>query len=357
MSDNTSDWGTLDPSLQTPATGPGTLNLLGGWGGTGSSGGNGGLGTWASGGGTLGGQIPAVTTVPSMSTPSLQQTMADVFTGPLNQFDPGWQQRAQQSGMTAEGITGLVSSFATSGDSSKIFGQGVVNTEAAGSLISDMLAGKISQADQAGLSQRSAENAQALGAWGGAVGGAARGLEARDLGMTQYSLQQAGLRLAGQTGAALASATQNLSGISSLGNQASKDALSMQLAQGGIGVAQDWMGMSMQMQAGNLNAAAKFNSGKMLAGGGPGAAAPANPPKTLGGDSLMDKFNKAFGGGTQAGDGGYTILPGGPGYYPGASYETYDGGGDSNRSSSDADKTYDGDGDSNLSSSDADIYG
>lgn len=256
------------------------------------------LGSWAAPGGMSinlgGGSGGSSGSAPSMSIPGLQKTIATAFTGPLNQFDPGWQARAKQSGMTSEAISSLVSSFAAGGDATKIFGEGLARSQKAGGLIDDLLAGKISQADQAGLSQRSAENAQNLGMWGGAKGGAARGLEARDLGMTQHSLQMMGLAQAGHANDALLGAMGAISGASSLGNQANQDSLAMQLAKGGIGLATDWMGMNMQMQAGNLNAAARFNAGKMLQGGG--AEAGGLAPKTLGGGSLVDQFNKAFGG-------------------------------------------------------------
>ena len=233
------------------------MDLLQSFGG----GGVGGLITSSSGGfSSTGGASSA----PQMSIPSLQETMATAFTGPLNQFDPGWQARAAASGMTASAITDMVSSFASGGQAATIFNQGVQRSESAGKIIDDMLAGKISQADQSTLNTRSAQNASMLGMWGGASGGAARGLEARDLGMTQYSLQQMGLQLAGHSNDALLSAQAAIGGASAMSDNANKQNLGTQLAQGAIGLATDWMGMDMQMQAANLKAATTFQAGQAL---------------------------------------------------------------------------------------------
>jgi len=230
---------------------------------------------------------PTSASIPTASgVPSLQTTISQAFLGPLNQFDPGWEAQARQSGMTAEQINNMVGSFATSGNMDEILKSGFGQSQKAGQAIDSLLAGQISKADQSRLSQRSAENAQALGMWGGAVGGAARGLEARDLGMTQYSLQQMGIQLAGHANDALNSATAAVGGLSDLGAKASKNDLGMSLAQGGIGLSTDWLGMNLQMQAANLNAAARYNAGQMASKGADGnlAGAPSGKdPIRIGG--------------------------------------------------------------------------
>ncbi len=221
---------------------------------------------------------------------SLSDSMKVLFEDQLTKFDPSWKARASAGEDVSGAVSQLGASFASSGDVQKIFQEGVLRSQKAGSLIDDLMAGRISAADQASLSTRSAENAMSKGAWGGSVGGAARGLEARDLGLTQHSLQMMGLQQAGHANDALLGAQTAIGSVSAVMDAANKASLAQQLGQAGVAFAQDWFASKLQLGAASSGGgfSSGFTSGGMAGGkssvkmiGGPITGMYGNPLQSI----------------------------------------------------------------------------
>lgn len=155
---------------------------------------------------------PAARKAQDMVTAQWQQALSSI--------DPNWRSRLKGSQDSTDALVDLANKYLTGEEASDLVATGIAQSKRAQEITSDMLAGKLSAADQRAMDIRTAETAQKFGQWGGAGAGMAAGTRAAEGLISSQNLMMKGIMMAPQAGGAVTGAFSTLAGINQIGGGA-----------------------------------------------------------------------------------------------------------------------------------------